>query len=176
MPCPLATENDGCARRFTNNWPTRKGGRPYFFEKVVFASPSKLSAARLKLLATCSSVFCLVSDVDRSIICRTSAAVSRNRLAYSASVKGVGGFRPGDLSHSLMWAPVSACRALRIRRSRSKPGGSVLASSRRRIASAASRSSNKSVCVKRRRFCIRLSLHSKGGGIASSVLITDSCR
>jgi hypothetical protein len=46
-----------------------------------------------------------------------------------------GGRSPGDLSHSVMWEPVLACRALRIISSLTAPGGSSLASSRRCFAS-----------------------------------------
>jgi hypothetical protein len=62
-----------------------------------------------------------------------------------------GGRSPGDCSHSLMWDPVSACRALRIISSRLAPGGCNLASARRRFASSASRSSSDWVWLKRRR-------------------------
>jgi hypothetical protein len=41
-----------------------------------------------------------------------------------------GGRSPGDVSHSLIWAANSACRALRIISSRTAPGGSNLASAR----------------------------------------------
>lgn len=68
----------------------------------------------------------------------------------------VGARRPGDRSHSLMCEPVSACRALRINRSRSIPGGSDLASSRRRKASYARRSSGDVVCLMRYRCCMAL--------------------
>src|SRR3954463_16677832 len=44
-----------------------------------------------------------------------------------------GGCRPGDASHSLMCEAVSASRALRIISSRNAPGGSNLASVRRRV-------------------------------------------
>lgn len=62
-----------------------------------------------------------------------------------------GGRSPGDRSHSLIRDPVSACRALRIISSRLAPGGSNLASARRRFASSASRSSSNWVRLKWRR-------------------------
>jgi hypothetical protein len=68
----------------------------------------------------------------------------------------VGGRRPGDSSHSLMCEPVSATRALLIARSRSRPGGSSVACSRSRRASAARRSSRDVVCLMRRRSCMAL--------------------
>lgn len=52
-----------------------------------------------------------------------------------------GDCNPGELSHSLICAPVSACRVLRIACSRAIPGGSELASSRRRCVCSARRSS-----------------------------------
>jgi hypothetical protein len=67
------------------------------------------------------------------------------RCSYS------GGLSSGDRSHSLMCEPVSHWRALRRMTSRSGPGGSALACSRRRFASVARRSSRVSVCLKRRR-------------------------
>jgi hypothetical protein len=48
-----------------------------------------------------------------------------------------GGCNPGDPTHALTRDAVSARRAMRIRRSRSTPGGMALASSRRRIDGAA---------------------------------------
>ena len=70
------------------------------------------------------------------------------RCSYS------GGCSPGDLNHSLKCEPVSACLALRRRASRSKPAGSFLASSLKRTASWARRSSRDTVCLKRRRRCM----------------------
>jgi hypothetical protein len=72
-----------------------------------------------------------------------------------------GGASPGELSHSLICEPVSACRAFRSARSRSIPGGSDLASSRRRCACSARRSSRGAFCLKWRR-CVAL-LHEEGG-------------
>ena len=53
--------------------------------------------------------------------------------------------RPDVESHSLIWAPVSASRALRISLSRSTPGGVPRASFRRRSASAERRVSSGSM-------------------------------
>jgi hypothetical protein len=54
----------------------------------------------------------------------------------------LGDAKPGEFSHSVRCDAVSACRALRIRSSRSLPAGSFLASSLRRRAWFASLSSN----------------------------------
>jgi hypothetical protein len=63
----------------------------------------------------------------------------------------LGGCRPGDSSQSLICAPVSHCRARRKSSSRTAPGGSNLASSRRRFASSARRISRDWICLKPRR-------------------------
>src|SRR3954447_14683722 len=65
---------------------------------------------------------------------------NRNR-SYLDLRRQLGGCKPGDSSHALICEPVSACRALRISSSRASPGGSCKASSRRRFASCASRTS-----------------------------------
>jgi len=70
-------------------------------------------------------------------------------------------------------APVSACRAFRSTASRTGPGGSSLACSRRCLASSARRSSSDGFCLKRRRFCMRCSFPLEEGGSATGVLITD---
>ena|SRR6185312_11126229 len=75
----------------------------------------------------------------------------------SRAIAQRGAWRRGDRSHSLMCAPVSACRALRIMCSRSAPGGSDLAVSRNCFASSARRSSRGWACLKRRR-CMSLLL------------------
>jgi len=67
-----------------------------------------------------------------------------------------GGCCPGELSHSLMCEPVSACRARRISRSRSTPWGVPRASLRSFAASLARRTSSDSVWVKWRRRMVRL--------------------
>jgi hypothetical protein len=64
----------------------------------------------------------------------------RNR-SYRDLRRQLGGCKPGDSSHALICEPVSACRALRISSSRASPGGSCKASSRRRFASCANRTS-----------------------------------
>ena len=61
-----------------------------------------------------------------------------------------GACNPGDESQSFMREAVSACRALRIRSSRTIPGGRVSASSLSRFASAANRSSKETACLTRR--------------------------
>ena len=63
----------------------------------------------------------------------------------------VGDCSPGEASHSLMCEAVSNWRAFRSSRSRLAPGDSAFASSRRRRASAASRSESETVCLNRRR-------------------------
>ena len=70
----------------------------------------------------------------------------------------LGGRRPGDVSHSLMCAAVSACRARRTSVSRSIPGGAPSASRRRRAASSVSRFSSVANCLKRSRSCMPCSL------------------
>jgi hypothetical protein len=65
---------------------------------------------------------------------------NRNRSCLDLR-RQLGGCKPGDSSHALICEPVSACRALRISSSRAAPGGSCRASSRRRFASCASRTS-----------------------------------
>jgi hypothetical protein len=70
-----------------------------------------------------------------------------------------GGFFSGDASHAFMCDAVSVCRAFRKAASRAAPGGSDLASSRNRFASASSRSSSDRDCLKRRRCVVmRVSL------------------
>ena len=77
---------------------------------------------------------------------RDRAFFQRNALDagvafYLDLIGQLGGCNPGDASHSLMCEPVSACRAFRISSSRAAPGGSCKASSRRRFASCANRTS-----------------------------------
>jgi len=64
-----------------------------------------------------------------------SAGIQPGHGAY------LGGCNPGERSHSLMCEPVSACLAFRSNSSLSAPCGSNLASSRKRFASKARRSS-----------------------------------
>jgi hypothetical protein len=59
-----------------------------------------------------------------------------------------GGRSPGDVSHSFIWEAISACRALRIISSRTAPGGSNLASARRRFASSERWASRDWACLK----------------------------
>jgi hypothetical protein len=66
-------------------------------------------------------------------------------------------------------------RHLRIRRSRSMPGGVPRACLRSRFASSARRSPTVVVCVKGRSSGIRYSIRSRIGGSATGVLITDNC-
>jgi len=81
---------------------------------------------------------------------------------------------PGDDSQSFMCEAVSACRALRIKPSRSMPGGIVLACSLRLRACSASRSSKEVSCLMRRRCCgIRCSIRTRE---RNGDLITDNCR
>jgi hypothetical protein len=76
--------------------------------------------------------------------------------AVDEDIAYFGGCNPGERSHSLIWQPVSACRALRISRSRSTPCGVPLASWRNRIASSAKRSSRDWSCLNRRRSMVPL--------------------
>jgi hypothetical protein len=100
-------------------------------------------------------------------------------IAYSVSAvigHHRGARKLGDISHSLMRAAVSACRARRISRSRSIPGWVPFASFRRRCASSIRRwSSGGAAGLKRRCCCIARSFQLEEGGSATDVLITDNC-
>ena len=71
--------------------------------------------------------------------------------AHTTRSSQVGVRKPGDRSHSLIWAATSFRRARFIKASRSAQGGSLCARSRAHLLSAARRSSRVCVCLNRMR-------------------------
>jgi hypothetical protein len=69
------------------------------------------------------------------------------RLTVQSRALYVGRLRPGELIHSFMRPPISACLARRISLSRSTPGGVPWACFRRRCASSARRLSSGRSCL-----------------------------
>ena len=82
------------------------------------------------------------SDIRGDLTCM-SLTLTRPTFSY------LGGCRPGELSHSLMWEAVSARLAFSNNSSRSGHGGSALARSRLASACMRSLSSRGTVCLKR---------------------------
>ena len=83
------------------------------------------------------------SDIRDDLTCMSRERSSRPTFSY------LGGCRPGELSHSLMWEAVSARLAFSNNSSRSGHGGSALARSRSASACMRSLSSRGTVCLKR---------------------------
>jgi hypothetical protein len=123
-------------------------GRPYSSISRSFCSRS----------ATCwFTRFKYASSVRRLVVWRyRKICISSSTRSFFDRTKGIptsadwggrrqfgrdylGACRPGEESHSLMCAAVSACRASRMSRSRSIPGGVPRASFRRRSACSAKR-------------------------------------
>jgi hypothetical protein len=85
----------------------------------------------------------VVPKLQRLHRCRRQTLGSWRRARHPRPIVAhLGDAKPGEFSHSVRCDAVSACRALRIRSSRSLPAGSFLASSLRRRAWFASLSSN----------------------------------
>jgi hypothetical protein len=118
---------------------------------IIAALPSVASRLRASFSLVMGWYMNPGGRVSRGVGLRLIWLVVTPSFAHAVECNYFGGRSSGDRSHSLTCEPVSHWRALRINSSRTAPGGSNLASARRRFASSASRSSRDWVCTKRRR-------------------------